>query len=131
MNAGVMGSYAQMLIDNDIISSVNRAVRGFDVNEDSLALEVISSVMDGARNFLAEKHTINYLRAGEIAYTELGERRSFDEWDRTGRKGMAERAHANAVEIIANHEVLPLRDDQEKELNKILLAAEKELTSAN
>ena len=36
-----------------------------------------------------------------------------------------------AVDIIANHDVLPLNDDQEKELDKILLAAEKELASTN
>jgi len=127
MNAGVMGSLAQMVVDDDIIASVKRTLRGFKVDEDSLAFSVISSVMDGSHNFLAEKHTIQYLRAGELNYTKHCERRSFDEWARSGKQGMAERAQAKVEEILAQHEVAPLSDAQEKELDAILSAAEKEL----
>jgi trimethylamine--corrinoid protein Co-methyltransferase len=129
MNAGVMGSLAQMVVDDDIIGSVKRAVRGFKVDEDALAFEVIASVMDGAHNFLAEKHTINYLRAGELNYTKHGERRSFDEWERSGRISMTDRAQEKALEILAQHEVPPLADEQEKELDEIYSAAGKELAS--
>ena len=129
MNAGVMGSLAQMVIDDDIIASVKRALRGFKVDDDALAFEVVASVMEGTHNYLAEKHTIRYLRAGELSYTKHGERRSFDEWARSGKKGMAERAQAKAAEILAKHEVPPLTDAQEKELDAILAAAEKEFVS--
>jgi trimethylamine--corrinoid protein Co-methyltransferase len=122
-----MGSLAQMVIDDDIIASVKRALRGFQVDEESLAFSVIAAVMDKSHNFLAEKHTIKYLRAGELGYTHHGERRSFDEWARSGREGMAERAQAKAAEILAKHEVSPLSQEQEKELDAILLAAQNEL----
>lgn len=129
MNAGIMSSLTQIVVDNEIVSSIKRIMRGFEVNQNSLALEVISSVMNGSGNFLTEKHTLNYMRAGEIYYTKLGERRTFAEWNRTGRKGMVERAHEEVERIIAQHEVTPLSNDQERELDKILLSAEKQLVN--
>jgi trimethylamine--corrinoid protein Co-methyltransferase len=129
MEAGVMGSYAQMVCDNDIVSSVNRARRGFQVNEDSLAVEVISAVMDGPRNFLGTKHTIKYLEAGEILHTQLSDRQAFEVWDRSGRKGMADRSQADAERILENHEVPTLTDEQENALDEIMQEALSELSA--
>ncbi len=130
MEAGVMGAYAQMVIDNDIVASIQRALRGFEVNEDSLGVEVIKSVMGGRRTFVAEQHTVDYLRAGEIMISNLGERRSFEIWDSTGREGMAERAQAEVERLLTNHIVPPLSREQESELDKIMATAENELVKS-
>jgi trimethylamine--corrinoid protein Co-methyltransferase len=127
MEAGVMGSYTQMVIDNEIIGSVNRAVKGFEVTPDSLAVDLIKNAMEGSRNFIGAKHTINYMRAGEIFYAKLGDRNNFEIWDQGGREGMAERAQAEAERLLETHQVPPLSADQENELDKIMQAAEKEL----
>ena len=123
MQAGAAGCYAQMVCDDEIVKSVQRLKRGFEVNPDSLAVEVIAGVMAGTRNFLGQRHTKNYLRSGEILITELAERRSWDEWDRTGRAGMAEHAQEKAEHLLAEHQAPPLTDDQEKELDRIMQAA--------
>jgi trimethylamine--corrinoid protein Co-methyltransferase len=123
MEAGVSGSYAQMVCDNEIAGSVRRVLRGFMVNEDSLAVDVIDKVMKDTRNFLAEPHSIKYLRSGEIEFSELSERRSFAEWDRTGRYGLAKNAQDEAERILAEHRVPPLEDAQERELDLIMQAA--------
>ena len=127
MEAGVMGSLAQMACDDEIAASVHRLRRGFAVDEDSLAVEVVASVMDGSRNYLAEPHTVRYLRGGEILLTRLADRREWDEWARTGREDMAERAQARAEQILAEHEVAPLTEDQERTLDAIMDEAEAEL----
>lgn len=123
MDAGVTGSYAQMVCDNQIAAGIGRVKRGFEVNEDSLALEVINEVMNGPRTFIAERHTINYLRSGEILFSKLSERRGFSEWDQTGRIEFANNAQAEAERILAKHLVQPLEEAQEKELDKIMHAA--------
>jgi trimethylamine--corrinoid protein Co-methyltransferase len=128
MSAGVMGSFAQMVIDDEIAASVRRLRRGFSVDADSLAVEVIAAVMDGNRNFISEMHTVKYLRAGELLVTKLAERRGWDAWDKSGREGMVERAMAKAGNILAEHEVEPLNEAQETELDAILYAAERELS---
>jgi trimethylamine--corrinoid protein Co-methyltransferase len=127
MEAGVMGSYAQMICDNEIAASVHRLRRGFGVNDDALAVEVIAEVMDGSRNFLDQMHTVRHLRAGELLVTRLAERRDWDEWARAGREAMAERAQAEAQRLLADHRVLPLSVDQECELDEIMREAEAKL----
>jgi len=120
MAAGVMGSYAQMVCDNEIARSVRRLLRGFAVDEDALAVEVVAAVMEGSRNFLGQRHTVRYLRAGEILMSRLAERRPWEEWERTGREGLAERAQAEAERILAGHEVPPLDPEQERELDALM-----------
>ena len=127
MEAGVMGSYAQMVCDNEIAASVRRACRGFAADEEATAIEVIAKVMAGSRNFLDQKHTVRYLRAGELLSTSLAERRTWEEWDRDSRQAMAERAQAEAARILAEHEVPPLTKDQERELDEIMHEAAAEL----
>lgn len=127
MEAGVMGSYAQMVCDDEIAASVHRLRRGFVVDEDALDVGVIAEVMDGSGNFLDQLHTVRYLRAGEILMTRLAERRPWDEWERTEREGMAERAQAEAERLLDEHEVPPLTKDQEKELDEIMEEATREL----
>jgi len=127
MEAGVMGSYAQMVCDNEIALSIGRVRRGFVADEEALAVEVIATVMNGPRNFLGQRHTVRYLRAGEILHTHLSERRTWEEWDRTGRDNIAERAQAEAERLLAEHQVPPLTEEQERELEKIMQEAAKEL----
>lgn len=83
--------------------------------------------MDTNRNYLASKHTLKHLRAGEMALTKLAERNSWDTWeDKMSRKQMADYATDEAERILREHQVQPLEAAQEAELDKILAAAERE-----
>ena len=119
MEGGVTSSLAQMVIDDEILSSVGRIRRGFVVDEDALAVEVIAEVMDSSRNFLAEKHTVTYLRRGEVLQPRLAERAGWAEWEATGRRGLVERAEEKALELLADHEVPPLSEKQEAALREM------------
>lgn len=130
MEAGVMGSYAQMVIDNEFAGSILRARRGFGVDSESLAVEVIEAVMSGSRNFLGQRHTTKYLKSGEVFITKLAERSSWETWNDGGKLGMMERAQAEAEKILREHEVPPLEEVQEKELDSLLSSAVKELASS-
>jgi len=127
MEAGVSGSFAQMVIDNEFAANIQRARRGFSASEDALAVEVIAKVMDGSHNFLGQKHTTRYLKDGEILLTKLAERGTWESWDDGGRKGMAEFAQAEAERILKEHHVPELEFAQEKELDNIMEAARIEL----
>jgi trimethylamine---corrinoid protein Co-methyltransferase len=127
--AGVTGSYAQMVIDDEIAASVRRLRRGFGADEDALAVEVIARVMDGSRNFLDQRHTVRYLRAGEVLLTRLAERRAWEEWQRGGQETMTGRAEAEARRLLEEHEVPPLEEYQERALDEIMRAAERELVA--
>jgi trimethylamine--corrinoid protein Co-methyltransferase len=122
MDGGVNSSLAQMIIDDEILSSVGRIRRGFEVDEKALAIDVIARVMDGSRNFLAEKHTVRYLRGGEVLQTKLAGRNSWAEWETSGRQEIVKRAEKKALELLAGHEVEPLSEEQEAALKEVIRA---------
>ena len=127
MEAGVMGSYAQMVLDNEYAGSILRIRNGYQADEDALAVDVVAAVMSSTRNFLGQKHTMKALKSGEIYITKLAERGSWEGWEASGRVGMVERAQAAAERILREHQVPPLDSIQERELDLIMASAEKEL----
>ena len=127
MEAGVMSAYAQMVCDNELAASVQRLRRGIQVNEDALAVEVIAAVMYGSRNFLGQKHTRQALRQGEMLLTQLSERRSWEAWENEGRHELAQRAQAEAERLLAEHQVPPLDEIQERALDEIMSQAKRQL----
>ena len=83
--------------------------------------------MNGTRNYLGQKHTLKHIRAGELALTKFAERNSWETWDeKLERKQMADYAIDAAEKILREHQVTPLEPQQEKELDAIMAAAEKE-----
>lgn len=127
MEAGVMGSFAQMVADNEFAGSILRARKGFSADPEALAVDVIEAAMASTRNFLGQKHTMKYLKSGEVFITHLAERSSWETWETGKRQSLAERVQAEAVKILREHQVPPLDPAQEAELNSIMAAAEREL----
>jgi trimethylamine--corrinoid protein Co-methyltransferase len=126
MEAGVMGSYAQMVLDNEFAGSILRLRRGFEVNDDTLAFPNVVKAMDGTRNFLGQKHTMQHLKT-ELKLTKLAERNTWETWEKNERKSIADHAQAEAERILREHQVPPLEPQQEKELDRIMTAAENEM----
>ena len=122
-----MGSFAQMVADNEFAGSVLRARKGFAADPDALAVEVVAAAMATSRNFLGQKHTMRYLKSGEVFMTRLAERTSWETWEKGGRQGLVERAQAEAERILHEHQVAPLEAAQEKELDALMAAAQREL----
>jgi trimethylamine--corrinoid protein Co-methyltransferase len=127
MEAGALSTYAQMVADNEFAGSIQRARRGFAADADSLAVEIIASVMNSDHNFLSQKHTLKYLKNGEVFLSRLAERGNWETWERGGRQGLAERAQAESERILREYQVEPLSDTQEKALDELMSAAEREL----
>jgi len=125
MEAGVMGSYSQMVVDNEYAGSITRIRRG--ITSDQKVVEVIASAMSTTRNFLSEKHTIQRLRSGEVNITKLAERGSWESWVANQNQGMTERAQSEAEQILLEHIVPPLEIAQEKELDLLLEKATLEI----
>jgi trimethylamine:corrinoid methyltransferase-like protein len=116
-----------MMVDNEIAASVKRLLRSFSGRMHWRS--TIAAAMDSTHNFMGQKHTVRYLRAGEVLLTELAERRPWEVWEREGQAGMSERAQAKAKHLLAMHEVTPLSPEQERELDVILETAQRELDS--
>ncbi|MFH1022213.1 MAG: trimethylamine methyltransferase family protein, partial [Planctomycetota bacterium] len=97
--------------------------RGVEVNERTLALDVIHAV--GPRGtFLDQEHTVEQFKR-EIWQPGLFERRTFDAWKEDGAKDLFARLNARVKEILKTHRPEPLAKGADKKIAKILADREK------
>jgi trimethylamine---corrinoid protein Co-methyltransferase len=116
-------SYAQLLLEAEIYRIVQKVAGGIEVNDETLALDVIRKV--GANGtYLAEKHTRAHM--SEIWRPGVWARTSYDAWVAGGKNGALENAEAKAREILATHAPDPLPDDVSSELRRLVEAADVE-----
>jgi len=110
-----------LVLDREIYHNVRDSIAGIDTSPDQMALDIIQSV--GPRgHFLREKHTREYFRKfnfSDVVY--------IPETDGSYRDPL-EVARERTDWILENHHPEPLSDEQQKELTRIVKAAEKELT---
>jgi trimethylamine--corrinoid protein Co-methyltransferase len=123
--SGTAASNAQMVIDDEIFAMVRRVRRGFAVNEDTLAVEVIAQAMNSAMHtFLAQRHTVTHLKAGEVWQPKLSVHGvGWEQWKKEGLPTIEARAQAEAERVLTEHEVPPLPEDQVHALEEIVRAA--------
>jgi len=95
-------AYEQYVIDDEIIGMVMRAVKGIEVNEETIAREVIDRVGPG-EHFLADEHTLNYMRQ-EYYQPKLSDRLLREKWEEEGGLSARERAREKAKNILSRHE---------------------------
>jgi len=122
----VTASFEQLVIDDELCKAMLTSLRGVEINDETLALDVIKKVGPGG-HFLAQKHTMdNFMKAQFIP--ELIDRSSYDEWRKNGEKSLVDKAREKVKKILKEHSVPPLDKDIQKDLNNIIKRAEKELT---
>lgn len=112
LDFGLSASYEQMVIDNEIAGQVLRITRGFEVSDESLALEVIKEVGPGG-NYLSHQHTLRHFR-DELWQPQLADRQSWDTWQRAGQKDTLCRAREKVKDILENHHPRPLDEDRKR-----------------
>lgn len=95
-------SYEQYVIDAEIIGNTMRAVKGIEVNDETLAEDLIRKTGPGG-NFLTTRHTRTNFRK-EFHFPFLSDRKKREEWKKEGSKETRERAREIAKEILAKHD---------------------------
>ena len=111
------------IIDDDIANTIGRIVEGFDINDETIGLDTIKQV-GASGTFLSAKQTRNYWKS-EDYMPKIFDKTPYKEWVESGRKTVTDKAKQRYEEIIATHKPLPLSDEQDREIDKILKEAEK------
>jgi len=109
-----------IILDDDIYHRARYSLLNMDVSPETLAVEVIAAVKPGG-HFLSQKHTRNHMRTAMVRgvnhqLAPLGTYRSPVEY-----------AREKVTWILENHHPEPPSADVQKEIDQILVAAEKEL----
>jgi trimethylamine--corrinoid protein Co-methyltransferase len=117
-----------VVIDDELISLIKHIVAGCEVNEATLAYDVMQEVIPRDGVFLAEMHTVRHMRQGALWIPELGIGGE-GAADKAG-SDMVTRARARAKEILRSHQVVPLPEDVSRHLDEIVTRARRELAPA-
>jgi trimethylamine--corrinoid protein Co-methyltransferase len=108
-------------LDAQIIDVVRKDAAGVDINQETIALDVIKAVGPKG-HFLGQPHTRENIRKFEYAERGLG-----IEAIENGQ-GSLRYALEKTEWILENHHPQPLEEEKQAELNKILKAADQELS---
>ncbi len=92
-------SYEKLVIDNEILGMIMRAVKGIEVNDETLAFDVMKKVGPGG-HFVSSKHTRNHMRQEHYMPT-LSSREFRERWEEQGSKDTFMRAREQVEEILA------------------------------
>ncbi|MBW2072947.1 MAG: trimethylamine methyltransferase family protein [Deltaproteobacteria bacterium] len=123
---GLIISFAQLLMDNELMGIAKRSMEEFVVNDETLGLDAIARSIS-TDNLLSDKHTRKHLRSSNRYFPKLLTREARDKWKSLGSLTMADRATIAARELLESHQVTPLSGEISKALEEIVAEASAKL----
>ncbi|WP_052248842.1 trimethylamine methyltransferase family protein [Leisingera sp. ANG-Vp] len=105
LSVGMLGSIMAaskeaLVIDNDMCGAILRSVRGVEMFDGAIDLEMIERVVTGEGHYLGTAQTLE-LMTREYVYPALGDRQSVNDWLESGALTVWDRAVARVAEIEA------------------------------
>jgi trimethylamine--corrinoid protein Co-methyltransferase len=117
MDSGMQGSLQIITMANDILGFLRAATKGIEVNEETLALDVIEE-LGPAGSYLDHEHTLQHFR--EPFYSELADKNQYSVWKKRGGKTMEDRAAEMVDSILADHQPELLSAEVQKSIKEIV-----------
>jgi trimethylamine--corrinoid protein Co-methyltransferase len=125
---GSIGSMEMAVVCNEIIGMISRIIRGVEVDEETLAVDVIKAVGPGG-HYMSQRHTLDHVR--ELYIPSLFDRESEVAWVKGGKKDVRDTARMKAKQILREHSPTPLPKDVQLRLKEIVKETEKQLVKAH
>lgn len=114
----------QSILDDDVAGMIGRFVEGVEVNEETVALELIHGVGPVPGQFLDSEHTARLWRKEQYVQ-EYTDSLGYAEWIAQGKPDTIDYAKKKMEEILATHEIKQrLTDEQLSEIDDILAEAQ-------
>ena len=122
LEMGQVLSFSQMVMDDEFAAMIKRTIRGIEVNDELMAVDLIKQVGIGG-NFLAQEHTLKHL-VGEQVQADIIDRRMRGGWEKKGARDLHQSSVERAREILETHQPKQLEGGLAEELVKIARSAE-------
>ena len=101
MMASLLGvSFEAFVVDDEMLSHVNRVLRGVEIDDELLGFEAIRAAVLGDGHFLGAEHTVAAMER-DYFYPTLADRDPPSAWEEGGAHDMWTRANARARELLA------------------------------
>ena len=123
IESGVTIDYGQLVLDNEIARMIKHAIGGIPVNDDTLLVDDIIAV-GSFGDFLSLPSTYAHMR--EQSQPQIIDRRVREEWEADGSPDVRARALTKACEILEGHRPLPLPDDAQTQIRRMVDTADRE-----
>lgn len=121
MESGLTVSFEMMVIYDELAGWVKRFMEVPEVNEETLALDLINEVgPDGS--YLGKNHTYEHFR--EDWYPKLLDRRNYEGWVSAGSTTLRQRAREKVRRILEEHQPKPLPAEAVAALDAVVQRAE-------
>jgi len=118
LESGLTACYEEIVMADEIISEVKRFLRGIDVRDETLAVDVIDRVGPGG-NFLIDKHTLRHFKE-ELWYPQYFDRNNYDGWEKAGKKSLGETLNEKVKWVLENHHPEPLDPTVKQAIKEIV-----------
>jgi trimethylamine--corrinoid protein Co-methyltransferase len=119
-------SLEQLVIEEEMLCAVQRTLRGFLVDDETLALDLIDEIGPKG-SYVTADHTLRHFR-DELLTLSLVRHEPRETWEAAGAPDMRTRAREEARRILAEHHPPPLTDCAAAQLDIILKEAESRLS---
>jgi len=114
----------QLIIDSEIANMVGRLIKGIEINDETLSVDLIKEIGHFPSHYLGNAHTRKWWKSEQFV-PMLSVRGFYDEWVKRGSKDVIDNANEMVNEILRTHEPTPLPEDVDKEIDNILSRAAK------
>ena len=113
MHASLLGfSLESLILGNDILGQVQRCIKGIDVNDNIVNIDVIRSVcIDGPEHYLGHQQTLDLMQK-EYIYPDLADRTSPKEWQENNKPDIMNKTIERKKEILTRRNNIPLFDKE-------------------
>ncbi len=122
LDCAEIGSLEMLVMNDEIIAMARRIMRGIEISDDTLMLDLIDQVGPGG-GFLSARETARRCRE-EIWSPTLMDRNAWVNWESAGAQAMQDRIRGKVGEILAKHKPLPLPEGAAERIQAVLETAE-------
>lgn len=113
----------QAIMDDDIAGMIGRFLEGVEVNDETLAVDLIEMIGSGPDFYLTKEHTRKWWRKEQFI-PAVADTTTLQEWLKTGKKTNVDLAKEKMEQVLATYKVsVPLTPSQEEDIEKILREA--------
>ena len=126
LDGGLTVSYEKMMIDMENLAMFQHFLGGLEINDETLALDMIAAVPPGGHHFGTAHTQARY--ATEFYPQFLGDRQNFELWQENGSLDTAQRANKLWKQMLEEYEAPPIDPAIEQELREFVERREQELT---
>lgn len=106
------------MIDDEMCGIVKKIMRGYEVNDDTLGLDVIEKAYPGGSVLKEEGIFENF--SGESYQHQLSDRDDFESWHPRGSHRTVEVANRKYKEVLNNYQVPQLPPEVDRDLLKFI-----------